>query len=396
MPRPIRANALVALLAITTLSATASAELTTGEPAPPLEIETLLQAPSDAQATWPALKGKIVVLEFWATWCGPCIGAIPHMNKLADEFKDQPLQFIAVTDEDAKTVKPFLKKRPIHAWIGLDTDKSMRKAYGITGIPTTVIVDRDGQLLGVTSPHRLTSTLLKQVLAGERPKLPRNRGGIRAGQLPDSTTDQPPLFAVLIQHSTRANGGASVSGGGRLTMVGQALQQIIQQAYGVRSPYVVMNDEQSDVRYDVVVSLPHGKDAQLKSMLQLALKTTFDVETHREKRLIDVYVLTVDKQAGSKLTASDAPGGMSASSGGGKLTLRKSPSRMIAANLEGPLARPVIDQTGLKGRYDLDLQWTAGDHNALIQALHSQYGLVLTPTKRETDLLIVDKAKHPK
>jgi len=395
MPRPVRADAVVALVAIATLSATGSAEPTIGEPVPPLEIETLLQAPSDAQATWPALKGKIVVLEFWATWCGPCIGAISHMNKLADEFKDQPLQFIAVTDENAKTVRPFLKKRPIHAWIGLDTDKSMRKAYGITGIPRTVIVDRDGKLLGVTRPHRLTSTLLRQVLAGERPKLPRDRAGIRAGQLPDSTTDEPPLFAVLIQHSTRAK-GPSVSGGGRLTMVGRSLQQIIGLAYGARSQYVVMDDEQSDARYDVVVALPHGKDAQLKSMLQLALKTTFDVETHREKRLIDVYVLTVDKQAGSKLTASDAPGGMSASFGDGELTLRKSPSGMIAANLEGPLARPVIDQTGLKGRYDLDLQWTVGDHNALIQALHSQYGLVLTPTKRETELLIVDKAKHPK
>src|SRR5215467_11840601 len=115
-----------------------------GKEAPALGLESILQAPSDAQASWKALKGKIVVLEFWATWCGPCIAAIPHLNELADKFKDQPIQFIAVTDEDEKVVAPFLRKKPIHAWIGLDTNKSMLKDYRVTGIPHTVVVDQKG------------------------------------------------------------------------------------------------------------------------------------------------------------------------------------------------------------------------------------------------------------
>src|SRR5437667_7763070 len=112
-----------------------------GDRPPPLGLENSLQVPEGAKASGAALKGKVVVLEFWATWCGPCVAAIPHLNELADQFRDKPVQFIAITDEDEKVIGPFLKKKPIHAWVGLDTDRSMFKAYGITGIPHTVVVD---------------------------------------------------------------------------------------------------------------------------------------------------------------------------------------------------------------------------------------------------------------
>src|SRR5262249_33930918 len=58
-----------------------------GDNPPQLGLETILQAPAGTEATWASLKGKVVVLEFWATWCGPCIAAIPHLNEMADQFK---------------------------------------------------------------------------------------------------------------------------------------------------------------------------------------------------------------------------------------------------------------------------------------------------------------------
>ena len=57
-----------------------------GEAPPPLGLETILQAPLGTQASWAILKGKVVVLEFWATWCGPCIAAFPHLNEMAEQF----------------------------------------------------------------------------------------------------------------------------------------------------------------------------------------------------------------------------------------------------------------------------------------------------------------------
>jgi thiol-disulfide isomerase/thioredoxin len=121
-----------------------------GKPAPPLSLSRILFAPSDANVTWQALHGKVVVIEFWATWCGPCRESIPHWNELVETFKDKPVQFLAITEESEQVVAAFLKQTPIHSWVGFDgPGKSMRDLYGIQGIPTTVIVDTNGIVAAV-------------------------------------------------------------------------------------------------------------------------------------------------------------------------------------------------------------------------------------------------------
>ena len=78
-----------------------------GSTAPRVELSNLLQAPSDTPRSSAAFKGKSVVLEFWATWCGGCVAEIPHLNELANQFTDRPVVFLSITDEEPVVVNHF-------------------------------------------------------------------------------------------------------------------------------------------------------------------------------------------------------------------------------------------------------------------------------------------------
>jgi thiol-disulfide isomerase/thioredoxin len=125
-----------------------------GSAAPPIEIEYLLQSPEGSKATLESLRGKVIVIDFWATWCMPCIRTMPHLNDLAKEFKDEPVQFIAVTKEPPSKIESFLTKHEIAAWVGIDANGSMFRDYRITGIPNTYIIDREGKIAARLHPRR--------------------------------------------------------------------------------------------------------------------------------------------------------------------------------------------------------------------------------------------------
>lgn len=162
---PRRSALLLSLLICSAVPALAAPK--PGEAALPITLEKLLQAPDGAVASLDAFKGKAVVLEFWATWCGPCIAEIPRMNKLVTAFKDKPVQFISITDEDPSTVESFLKQRPMSAWIGFDPDQSMFEAYGVYSIPHVVLVDPAGKVAAVVHPGQLTDAVLADLIAGK-------------------------------------------------------------------------------------------------------------------------------------------------------------------------------------------------------------------------------------
>jgi thiol-disulfide isomerase/thioredoxin len=130
--------------------------------APPLMIDALPQAPDGAVADLQQLRGKLIVLEFWATWCGPCRKVIPHWNELVESCKDDPIVFISVTNEDAAKVRAWIEEHPVSGWIGLDRVSEeggfgqTAAAFGVRAIPHTVVIDQYGILVAHTRPELLT------------------------------------------------------------------------------------------------------------------------------------------------------------------------------------------------------------------------------------------------
>ena len=91
-------------------------------------------------------QGKVIVIEFWATWCAPCIEGIPHLNALADAMGERAMFLAVSSEDDRQAVEKFLELKPIHAHVGLDTDHSLFDAFNVRTIPHTVIIRPDGRI----------------------------------------------------------------------------------------------------------------------------------------------------------------------------------------------------------------------------------------------------------
>jgi len=93
------------------------------------------------------MGGRVVLIDFWATWCGPCNEELPHMKKIAKEFAGQPLVIISVSwDSDATKWKDFIQKNEM-TWVQYrDADHELAKRFGVEAIPNYFTIDKDGVL----------------------------------------------------------------------------------------------------------------------------------------------------------------------------------------------------------------------------------------------------------
>lgn len=149
--------------------------LMVGDPAPKMEISKWVKGKSVDKFE----KGKLYVVEFWATWCGPCKISIPHLTELAHKYKDK-VDFVGVSvwEDDQSAVEPFVKSMgdkmaynvamdvvPSKDKRGSDGMMSMHwmKAAGRDGIPSAFIVDRDSKIAWVGHPMQMEEALAKIV-----------------------------------------------------------------------------------------------------------------------------------------------------------------------------------------------------------------------------------------
>ena len=137
-----RIGKLLGLLLLLILASQAVlAEGLVGKPAPELSVKKWFNG---SGTTLAQAKGKIVVVEFWATWCPPCKAAIPHLKELNQKFKKKGVVFLSLTDEDAVAVEPFMKAQGMDYTVG--TGSKTAAAYGVAGIPHAVVIGKDGKV----------------------------------------------------------------------------------------------------------------------------------------------------------------------------------------------------------------------------------------------------------
>lgn len=390
------ALSVTSLLSTLTTSRAQVPAIKIGDTAPEIKLEKLLQAPPGADTAATNLKGKVVVLEFWATWCLPCVPAIKHLNDVAEKFKDKAVQFIAVTDEaDEPLVTKFLKEQPIRGWVGLDTDGSVFNAYKPGGRPHTVLVDRNGKIAAITYAEKVTAAVLDDLLAGKLVSLPLKP----LGDSPDVDLAKTAgeLFQATIQPSTGSGPlyGGILIGPGRIESDGQPLLPAIVTAYRTSNYRTVESVPLPKEFYKFKVLVPKGREELVYPVFQQALEVTFGLKVRREMREADVFVLRPGSDKGSSLNPSQASSSFERSDRG-FIRAQKQPIKKLVELLEEMFLRaPVVDETGLTAEYDWDLPYNRASNNVLLDAIRTQLGLEAIRAKRRIEFLVIESVRQP-
>lgn len=112
-----------------------------GAPAPAwANVAALAGAPSGIDK----LKGRVVIVDFWASWCGPCRMLAPRLSALKDKLGAQGLSVVGITMDEAESAATFAERHQMRYPIVIDKDGDTSRAYGITGLPTMLVVDKKG------------------------------------------------------------------------------------------------------------------------------------------------------------------------------------------------------------------------------------------------------------
>jgi len=118
------------------------------------------------------LLGKVVVVDFWATWCGPCVAEVPHMKKVYQQYKDKGVEFVGISlDKSREKLTDFIEQRGlgwVHTFSGKAWEDPTAAAYGVRGIPSIWVIGKDGKVVSDNARANLETTIEKALAAPVR------------------------------------------------------------------------------------------------------------------------------------------------------------------------------------------------------------------------------------
>ena len=378
---------LLSVLLLSALSGLASAQkVPLGAPAPKVGATKAVQGKPLAGFE----RGRVYVLEFWATWCGSCRPAMPHLSELATRFAGKPVEIYSVSDEAPAKIEPFLRAFPTKTQV-VGGAGELFESLGVRLLPTTVLIDREGRVAAFTKPEAVTETVVDALLKGERIDVP-----LASDKPADFGWDREiaadSLEHVVLRFSDSDGGGQRIPpNSGRITADGSVLSDLYRIAYHADYVDTQWRAPKDETRYRVSVKAPDAKDDTARAMLGDALARAFGLHAGWQDVEREVYVLRVKGPVSLKPSTGPSDQGGARR---GSIVWSDADAKTLASLLGSyGVGTTVVDETGLTGRYALAIEWTPGERASLVKAL-SSLGLDLTKETRRVPTLVVEAASR--
>lgn len=380
----------------------AFAQIKNGEQVPDVTFKQLLNS-SLKTAKLSDFKGKIVFIEFWATWCSPCVAAMPHLQELQKKFKNQ-LQIITITAETDQRINLFLKKRPSNLIFAIDTNYSIAKLFPHATIPHSVLIDTEGKLVANTSPDEINEVVIEKLIRKEEVVLTAKVDNMSTDFIKDYFFAADTVKSrLMIQPQIKGGPGrsmqhrnSSVFAGRRLTLINLTLESMYRIAYGDFAYGRVIDqtgNEEKNKKEMFCLDIITEKSTELLPTLKAELLKRFELQAKITPLLKPVYILKVaDPNKVNKLVVSnklekEGYGGGSGTFSGDAVVFAD-----IADYLEsfGIVNLPVVDETNTNKKFNIQMVYQPEKPETLTKAL-ADLGLKLEKSERKINMLTLYK-----
>lgn len=254
---------------------------------------------------------QLLIVEFWATWCTPCLANLKHLNQLSDSLKDKGVTFVSITDEAPDKINHFLNTRVMNGWVGCDTSRYFFEKLSVNALPRTFVFNNAGKVLLDTRPEYINTVNLLDLLHSAqqvKPILPTpscpGKGSWGPGTDPAFTAHYPMQQARFpyqrIIRKTIGGGGSGFtfkehfSG---VTLLNHSLSSVISYCSNFPGTNRIINQSNisDSIGWDVIFSdnKPIEQEAYAQHIKQ-AICQTFDLSIEDSLIKTDVYVVTFD------------------------------------------------------------------------------------------------------
>jgi peroxiredoxin len=366
-----------------------------GDKVPDVSLTHLLNS-TERAVTLSTLKGKVVILDFWATWCTPCIKGFSKLAAIQKKFGSK-VQIIAISDETPERLERFLKYRPVNFWIASDSARSLQKWFPHVSIPHVVVISPQGMVQAITYGDELNEAVVSRAL----------KGSALAVSLKEEKTEKNAAFAEVqpgeeffgmkgFQKDVR--GGKNVTGNS-IMYSNMHFSHFFLDAYGVsfnRLRYRnIENAEQkysNENRYSLYIAIRENSREKLLATLREKLGHEFAFRAKIEKETDTVHVI---RRIGKADTSVIKPARSTTASGfnKGRYSARDiAIGPAMAEYLEnfGIVEGVVLDESGDVEAYDIHFTWEPEKSGSVDEFLN-RLGLKLEKAVREYEVLVIYK-----
>ncbi|OFX61124.1 MAG: hypothetical protein A2066_12545 [Bacteroidetes bacterium GWB2_41_8] len=402
------------------------APLKIGDPVPDIYLENIVNYHGKT-ARFSDFKGKLLILDFWATWCRPCVEAIPRFEQLQREFSDQ-LQIMMVTSLPTSSIVKFFSERKI-SLPSVTGDQKLSKLFPHKYVPHEVWIQH-GKVVAITGEAEVTATNIKTLLTEKQPVMPEKKSNF------DYDLTQPLLFngnggqaTDLLYHSVFTGYLDGIGGGGvytdsmsrfKIRALNGTVLQFYQMAMRFTGTRELSRNNRCIPEFDMQEVLPPtdvpAYDAAARDfyycyelIVPMELKdqagelmledlnrffgTLYHLRGIIEKRTVKCWALR--KTEAFKELVSPYPTPEVISEDPNLLVYRKQPFSkfyQILAGLYRNAPFPVIDQTGITSEIDITFPIGEKDIRKFSDSLES-YGLHLVQDTCRIDMLVIKQLK---